>query len=103
MSFTQDDVNKLAHLARIALNETSNEEHSFEHSIAEDLNKILRLVSEISEINTDNIEPMQHSQSYAQRMRPDAVTEPDVRTEMQRLVPENAVAAGLYLVPVVKE
>jgi aspartyl-tRNA(Asn)/glutamyl-tRNA(Gln) amidotransferase subunit C len=98
MSFTQNDVNKLAHLARIAINENSSG-----HSIAEELNKILRLVNEISEINTDNIEPMAHSQSYAQLMRPDVVTEPDVRAAMQRLVPENAVAAGLYLVPQVVE
>lgn len=103
MSFTQNDVNKLAHLARIALNEGSNNENSFEHSIAEDLNKILRLVSEIGEINTDNIAPMDHSQHYAQRCRPDLITEPDVREIMQRLVPESATAAGLYLVPQVVE
>lgn len=99
MSFTQNDVNKLAHLARIALNENNKSVDSFEHSIAEDLNKILRLVGQISEINTDHIQPMAHSQNYSQPLRADIVTEPDVRAEMQRLVSPDSVAAGLYLVP----
>ena len=103
MSFTQDDVTKLAHMARLALNADPQNENSFEHSIAEDLNKILRLVSQISEINTDNIAPMDHSQTTAQRCRPDEITEPNVRTSMQALVPPNATAAGLYLVPKVVE
>lgn len=99
MSFTQNDVNKLAHLARIALNESTDNTNSFEHSIAEDLNNILRLLSEIEEINTDNIVATQHSQGNTQRCRPDVITEPNVRDIMQRLVPEQAIAAGLYLVP----
>ncbi len=103
MSFTQDDVTKLAHMARIALNVDPQNETPFEHSIAEDLNKILRLVSQIGEINTDNITPMDHSLSASQRCRPDAITETNVRASMQVLVPANATAAGLYLVPKVVE
>lgn len=98
MSFTQDDVKKLAHLARLASNE-----NSFDHSIAEDLNNILRFLGQINEINTSNIQPMAHSQHNALRSRPDVITEPNVREIMQKLVPENATAAGLYLVPKVVE
>lgn len=98
MSLTQDDVKKLAHLARLALNE-----NSFEHSIVEDLSNILQLVDQITEINTDNIEPMEHSLDVKQRCRPDIVTESNVREIMQSIVPDNAKAAGLYLVPKVVE
>ncbi len=93
MSFTQDDVKKLAYLARLAI----------DHSIVEDLNKILQFVGKIAAINTENIEPMQHAEDVAQRLRSDVVTEPDVRTLMQSLVPADAKAAGLYLVPKVVE
>lgn len=89
MSFTQDDVKKLANLARLAV----------DHSIGEDLDKILGFVSKISAINTDHIAPMQHAEAAKQRLRADEVTEPNVREIMQNLVPDNAKAAGLYLVP----
>jgi len=97
MQFAQNEVKKLAHLARLAMNEDS------ETSIAEDLRKILQFVDRISEIKTDAIEPMEHSQNSAQRCRADLVTEPNVRDAMQKMVGENAKAAGLYLVPRVVE
>lgn len=93
MSFSQDDVKKLAYLARLAV----------DHSIGQELDKILHFVSKISEINTENIEPMSHALDLSQRCRSDVVTEPDVRELMQTLVPEDAKAAGLYLVPKVVE
>lgn len=93
MSFTQDDVKKLAYLARLAV----------DHSIVEDLDRILQLVNKISEINTDHILPMAHAQESSQRLREDVVTEPNVRELMQSEIPENAKAAGLYLVPKVVE
>ncbi len=93
MSFTQDDVKKLAYLARLAV----------DHSIVEDLNKILDFVSKINTVDTNNIEPMQHAIDTKQRLRIDTVTEPDVRPQMQKLVADNAKAAGLYLVPKVVE
>lgn len=93
MSFTQDDVKKLAYLARLA----------DDHSIGQELDKILHFVSKINEINTDNIEPMSHAQFVSQRCRADEVTEPNVRDLMQSLVPDDATTAGLYLVPKVVE
>jgi aspartyl-tRNA(Asn)/glutamyl-tRNA(Gln) amidotransferase subunit C len=44
---------------------------------------------------------MAHPLDQAQRLRPDAVTEPDQRALFQQLAP--AVEAGLYLVPKVIE
>lgn len=93
MLFTQDNVEDLAYLARLAT----------DHSIVEDLNKILQLVSKISEINTDNIEPMEHAQQVSQRCREDVVTETNQRDLLQKSVPADAIAAGLYLVPKVVE
>lgn len=96
MSFVQDDVKKLAYLARLAID-------PFDTSIVEDLSNILQLISKINEINAENITPMEHSQEVSQRCRPDIVTEPNVRDLMQAEIPEVAKAAGLYLVPKVVE
>ena len=95
MSFTQDDVKKLAYLARLEIDH--------DHSIVEDLGNILQLVGRISEINTDNIAPMAHTQNVSQGFRPDIVTEPNLREIMQNLVAPSSVASGLYLVPKVVE
>jgi aspartyl-tRNA(Asn)/glutamyl-tRNA(Gln) amidotransferase subunit C len=103
MSFTQNELNKLAHLARLTLNQGPTNENSFDHSIAKDLSNILQLVSAISEINTNNIVPMEHSIEAKQRCRADIVSEPDVREKIQQIAPDNATAAGLYLVPRVIE
>jgi len=93
MSFAQDDVEKLAYLARLAI----------DHSIVEDLSNILQLLNKINEINTTGVEPLQHTQDISQEFRPDFVTEPDVRDLMQTLVAPSSTAAGLYLVPKVVE
>lgn len=96
MSFAQDDVKKLAYLARLAID-------PFDTSIVEDLSNILQLLSKINEINAENIAPMDHSQEVSQRCRADVVTEPNVRDIMQADISETAKAAGLYLVPKVVE
>lgn len=96
MSFTQDDVEKLAYLARLAID-------THDHSIVEDLSNILQLLSKINEINAENITPMEHSQEIKQHCRTDMVTEPNVRDIMQAHIPEAIKAAGLYLVPKVVE
>ena len=93
MSFAQVDVKKLAYLARLAI----------DHSIVEDLSNILQLLDKISEINTDHIEPLQHTQEVTQRLRKDIVTEPNVRDLMQSEVAADSKACGLYLVPKVVE
>jgi aspartyl-tRNA(Asn)/glutamyl-tRNA(Gln) amidotransferase subunit C len=52
-------------------------------------------------VNTEGIEPMSHAQDLVLRLRPDAVTRADQRTELQATAP--AVENGLYLVPKVIE
>ena len=109
MSFTKDDVNKLAHLARLSLAESTQDKpnekkfQSFDLSIADDLNNILQMVDQINEINTDGIEPMAHPMDASQRLRPDEVTEPNNREALQALTKETHKEDGLYLVPIVVE
>jgi aspartyl-tRNA(Asn)/glutamyl-tRNA(Gln) amidotransferase subunit C len=99
MSLTPDDVSRIARLARIAL---EPEESS---TVLESLNRVLGLVGEMREVDTQGIEPMAHALDAhlapAQRLRPDEATEPDRREAYQALAP--AVAEGLYLVPKVIE
>ncbi len=55
MSLTQEEVDKIAELARLELNE---EEHS---SFREQLSTILEYVGKLSEVDTQDTEPMSHS------------------------------------------
>jgi aspartyl-tRNA(Asn)/glutamyl-tRNA(Gln) amidotransferase subunit C len=95
MSLTADDVNKIAHLARLGIDIQDTD------SYAKDLSGMLDLMTRMSELNTDNIEPMAHPMDQAQRLRADVVTEQNNREKFQAIAPQ--VEAGLYLVPKVIE
>ncbi|MCG7911416.1 MAG: Asp-tRNA(Asn)/Glu-tRNA(Gln) amidotransferase subunit GatC, partial [Candidatus Thiodiazotropha taylori] len=73
MSLDRSDVEKIAHLARLALDENQVEGYAAE------LSNILALVEQLEAADTDNIEPMAHPLHMAQRLRQDQVTEPDRR------------------------
>lgn len=95
MSLTRQDVEKIAHLARLAITE---EELA---STTERLSTILNLVDQLQAADTQGIEPMAHPLDVTQRLRPDAVTETNQREKYQQIAP--ATEAGLYLVPKVIE
>ncbi len=95
MSLDRSDVEKIAHLARLALDEAQVDAY------AKDLSNILNLVEQLETAETDEVEPMAHPLHMAQRLRPDRVTESDRREENQAIAP--SVEAGLYLVPKVIE
>jgi aspartyl-tRNA(Asn)/glutamyl-tRNA(Gln) amidotransferase subunit C len=95
MSLSSAEVDKIAHLARIALNQADVPKY------AENLSNILHLVEQMNLIDTSNILPMAHPMDMAARMRPDAVTETDQRALFQSIAPQ--VDVGLYLVPKVIE
>jgi aspartyl-tRNA(Asn)/glutamyl-tRNA(Gln) amidotransferase subunit C len=95
MSLSLDDVGRIARLARIEISPTEAE-----HT-RDQLNDILAFVAQLQAVNTDGIEPMAHAVDVVQRLRPDAVTEPDRRDAFQAIAPETE--AGLYLVPKVIE
>jgi len=96
MSLTREDVEKIAHLAHLAI--TDEEMPVYVSS----LSSIVEVVNELSRVDTANIEPMAHPLvGQRQRLRPDVVTESDHHEKFQRNAPQ--VQAGLYLVPRVIE
>jgi len=99
MSLSDDQVRRLARLARLAV---QPEESA---AVVERLNRVLALVDEMRRVETAGVEPMAHALeshlALGQRLRPDAVTEPDRRDLYQSVAP--AVDGGLYLVPKVIE
>ncbi len=95
MSLSADDVNKIAHLARLGIDKQDID------SYAKDLSGMLDLMTRMSELNTDNVTPMAHPMDQAQRLRTDAVTEQNNREKFQAIAPQ--VEAGLYIVPKVIE
>ena len=95
MSLEPADVEKIAHLARLAI------EADDIPAYARDLSRILELVEQMNAVDTGNVAPMAHPLDATQRLRPDKVTESDQREHFQAQAP--AVEAGLYLVPKVIE
>jgi aspartyl-tRNA(Asn)/glutamyl-tRNA(Gln) amidotransferase subunit C len=91
MSLDKNDVEKIAHLARIAIADEDIPGY------AESLSSILKLVEQMDAINTDNVVPMAHSQDAYQRLREDIVTEENQREHFQKITAN--VENGLYLVP----
>ena len=95
MSLTSEQVQRIAHLARIELSEAealTTQGH---------LNGIFRLIEQMQAVDTSGIAPMAHAQDVSQRLRADAVSETDHRATFQSVAPETE--AGLYLVPKVIE
>ena len=95
MSLTTDDVNKIAHLARLGVDIQDVDTY------AHDLSGILDLVTQMGQLNTEGVAPMAHPMEQGQRLRPDRVTETNMREKFQAIAPQ--VEAGLYLVPKVIE
>ena len=95
MSLGPAEVAKIAHLARLAIREQDAPAY------ARNLSAILDLVAQMNAVDTTGVAPMAHPLDMAQRLRADAVTEPDQRAHFQAIAPR--VESGLYLVPKVIE
>ena len=95
MTLERDDVEKIAHLARLAVAEEELE------PLRGELAGILHLVEQMEALDTAGITPMAHPLEMAQRLRPDVVTEENRREAYQAVAP--LVENGLYLVPKVIE
>lgn len=95
MALQPEDIRKIAHLARLQVNDNDIPQY------VDDLSNILTLIEQMNSTNTDDIEPMAHPLHASQRLRPDAVTTDNVREVMQAIAPQTA--DGLYLVPTVIE
>jgi aspartyl-tRNA(Asn)/glutamyl-tRNA(Gln) amidotransferase subunit C len=95
MSLNSDEVRRIAHLARLAVDDREADE------FAAGLSGIFDFVAALNAAEIGGVEPMAHPLDAEQRLRPDAVTEPDQRELFQTIAP--AVDGGLYLVPRVIE
>ena len=95
MSLANDDVRRIAALARIAI---TPEESA---KVLERLSRVLALIEEMRAVDVANVAPMAHAQELGQRLRVDKVTESDRRELYQSVAP--VVEGDLYLVPKVIE
>ena len=92
MSLTRDQVEGIAHLARLEISEAQMPVY------VDSLSRIIGLVEQLASADTTGVEPMAHPLAdQVQRLRADEVTESDRHDKYQRNA--SAVAAGLYLVP----
>jgi len=95
MSLAEQDIDKLCELARLEIDADEIGD------VAKKLSDIVDMVSQLSAVPTDGVEPMAHPLDRPQRLRDDVVTETNRRELYQRNAP--AVERGLYLVPKVIE
>ena len=96
MSLTRQDVEKIAHLARLSITEQEMPVY------VSSLSSIVNFVDELSRVKTGPVEPMAHPlEGQHQRLRADVVSESDCHEKYQANAP--AVQAGLYVVPRVIE
>jgi len=95
MALTLDDVRRVAHLARIAVDDAEA------GTALTQMTRVFGLIEQMQAVDVDGIEPMAHAQDMVLRLRQDTVTESDQRALFQAVAPE--VEGGLYLVPKVIE
>jgi aspartyl-tRNA(Asn)/glutamyl-tRNA(Gln) amidotransferase subunit C len=96
MSLTRQDVEKIAHLARLSITEQEMPVYVIS------LSSIVDFVDQLSRADVGSVEPMAHPlDGQRQRLRPDVVSETDHHEKYQRNAP--SVQAGLYVVPRVIE
>jgi aspartyl-tRNA(Asn)/glutamyl-tRNA(Gln) amidotransferase subunit C len=95
MALSLDDIQRLAHLARIEISPVEATE------VGRKLDGIFELIGRMSAVDTTGIVPMAHAQDVMLPLREDRVSETDHRDLYQNVAPE--VRDGLYLVPKVIE
>ncbi|WP_026871482.1 Asp-tRNA(Asn)/Glu-tRNA(Gln) amidotransferase subunit GatC [Inquilinus limosus] len=95
MSLDRATVAKIAHLARIRLDEADLD------SMTGELSKILDFVEQLAEVNTDGVEPMTSVAQQGLRRRPDEVTDGGYPEKILANAP--SAKAGFFTVPKVVE
>ena len=95
MSLSLDDVRRIAHLARIEI-----DDRQAQATLAQ-MNDIFAMIEKMQQVPTDGVAPMSHPLGGDQRLREDRVTERDDRDANLRNAPEQQ--DGLFLVPKVIE
>ncbi|TAL90021.1 MAG: Asp-tRNA(Asn)/Glu-tRNA(Gln) amidotransferase subunit GatC [Candidimonas sp.] len=102
MAITDQDVARIARLARIELSDQAS------HRAITELNRIIRLIEQLQAVDTNGIEPMAHPlsahQDIALRLRPDAAAPTHTLAERHALMANSpAEVDGLFVVPTVIE
>jgi len=95
MALELDDVKRVAHLARVAVDEAEAQ------AVLSQINDVFKLIAEMQAVDTREVAPMSHALDVVQRLRDDAVTEGDQHALFQSVAPH--VEGGYYLVPKVIE
>lgn len=95
MALSIDDVQRVAHLARIEVTPAEAQD------VLQKLTGIFSLIEDMRRIDTTGIAPMSHAADVSLALREDIVTETNQRELFQSVAP--AIADGLYLVPKVIE
>ena len=95
MSVSSEQVRHIAKLARIAMSEEELER------LVPEINNILGWVEQLSEVNTDGVEPLTAVIDQKLRLRGDAVTDGDCRDAVLANAPE--AEHGFFAVPKVIE
>ena len=91
MAIEQDDIEKIAELARIRIDQGQIGQ------VTQRITEILRMVDQLQAVDTSEVQPMANPLDATQILRPDEVTESNRREAFQAIAP--AVEDGLYLVP----
>jgi aspartyl-tRNA(Asn)/glutamyl-tRNA(Gln) amidotransferase subunit C len=95
MAIEQDEIEKIAALARIRIGDDQIGQ------VTRRISEILHMVDQLQAVDTSEVEPLANPLDATQRLRPDEVTEGNRRDAFQAIAP--AVENGLYLVPKVIE
>ena len=95
MSLSSQDIERIAHLARIRVTPADVLD------VQAKLDGIFKLIDEMQAVNTQGIEPMSHGLDMVLRLRDDVVTETNHREKYQKNAPQ--AAEGYFLVPKVIE
>lgn len=95
MSLSPEQIKQVAHLARLEVKPSNIDAY------ARQLSDIMRMVDQLSAVNTEGVQEMAHPLDMSQRLRADDVSESNQRETFQAQAP--AVQEGLYLVPKVLE
>jgi aspartyl-tRNA(Asn)/glutamyl-tRNA(Gln) amidotransferase subunit C len=95
MALDKNDVEKIAHLARLQINNSDIVD------VAQRISNILGMIDQMQNVDTSAVSAMAHPFEAGQRLRADQITETNQRDYYQQIAP--ATQDGLYLVPQVIE
>jgi len=95
MSLSLQDVKKIAKLARIKMSEEEIQKYQGE------LNKIFDWIEQLSEVNTDNTDPMYSVVQQPLAFRKDEISDGGIRDKVLQNAPDSKY--GFFVVPKVVE